>query len=148
MDALPKVFAGFLVNIGIFLIAEVLILVLALVLAAMRSLKDPVFFPLRLFAIVYIDLFRGLPSILIIYVLGLGIPALGLPGVTNRRLRLGDRGAGPGVDRVRGRGLPGGHRLGPSQPGGSGPLAGPVRLPGVPVRGPAAGRSGASSRRC
>ena len=51
-------------------------LVFALVLAVMRSLKDPVFFPFRLFAIVYIDLFRGLPSILIIYVLGLGIPTL------------------------------------------------------------------------
>ena len=80
--ALPKVFAGLLVNIAIFLIAEALILVWALVLAAMRSLQDPVFFPIRLFAIVYIDLFRGLPSILIVFVLGLGIPALGLPGVT------------------------------------------------------------------
>lgn len=80
--ALPKVFAGLLVNIAIFLIAEALILVWALVLAAMRSLQDPVFFPIRLFAIVYIDLFRGLPSILIVFVLGLGIPALRLPGVT------------------------------------------------------------------
>ena len=83
MIALPKVFAGLLVNIGIFLIAEVFILIWALVLAAMRGLQDPVFFPLRLFAIVYIDLFRGLPSILIVFVLGLGIPALGLPGVSN-----------------------------------------------------------------
>jgi polar amino acid transport system permease protein len=81
--ALPKVFAGLLVNIGIFLVAEVLILIWALVLASMRSLQDPVFFPIRLFAIVYIDLFRGLPSILIVFVLGLGIPALGLPGVSN-----------------------------------------------------------------
>ncbi len=81
--ALPKVFAGLLVNIGIFLVAEALILVWALVLAAMRSLQDPVFFPIRLFAIIYVDLFRGLPSILIVFVLGLGIPALGLPGVSN-----------------------------------------------------------------
>jgi polar amino acid transport system permease protein len=79
---LPKIFAGFLVNMGIFLIAQVLVLMFALVLAVMRSLKDPIFFPFRLFAIVYIDLFRGLPSILIIYVLGLGIPALGIPGLT------------------------------------------------------------------
>jgi polar amino acid transport system permease protein len=81
--ALPKVVAGLLVNIGIFLIAGAFILVWALVLAGLRSLQGPVFFPLRLFAIVYIDLFRGLPSILIIYVLGFGIPALGIPGVTN-----------------------------------------------------------------
>ncbi len=82
-SALPKIFAGLLVNIAIFLIAEAFILVWALVLAALRSLQGPVFFPLRLFAIVYIDLFRGLPSILIIYVLGLGIPALQIPGLTN-----------------------------------------------------------------
>jgi polar amino acid transport system permease protein len=42
-----------------------------------------VFTPVRLFAIIYIDLFRGLPSILVIYILGFGIPALGIPGLTN-----------------------------------------------------------------
>jgi polar amino acid transport system permease protein len=78
----PKIFQGFLVNLGIFAITQVLVLVLALFLAAMRSLRDPVFYPFRLFATVYIDLFRGLPSILIIYVLGLGIPALQIPGLT------------------------------------------------------------------
>ncbi len=82
-QTLPKIFAGFLVNMSIFLVAQAMVLVFALILAAMRSLKDPVFFPLRLFAIVYIDLFRGLPSILIIYVLGLGIPALRIPGLTS-----------------------------------------------------------------
>jgi polar amino acid transport system permease protein len=81
-EAFPSVFRAFLYNIQIFLVAEVLILIWALVLAALRSLKDPAFFPFRLFAIVYVDLFRGLPSIIIIYTLGFGIPALGLPGVT------------------------------------------------------------------
>lgn len=80
-DAFPKVFAGLLINLAIFAVAQVFILIWALVLATMRSLEDPVFFPLRLFAIMYIDLFRGLPSIIIIYVLGFGIPALRLPGV-------------------------------------------------------------------
>lgn len=80
--ALPRVFAGLLVNVSFFLVAEALVLVFALVLAAMRSLKGPVFMPIRLFAIIYIDLFRGLPSILIIYILGFGIPALGIPGLT------------------------------------------------------------------
>jgi polar amino acid transport system permease protein len=81
-EAWPSVVRGFLLNLQIFLIAEVLILVWALVLAILRSLKGPVFFPFRLFAIVYIDLFRGLPSILIVYVMGFAIPALGIPGVT------------------------------------------------------------------
>jgi len=79
----PKIFAGLLVNITFFVLAEALVLVFALVLAGMRSLKDPVFTPFRLFAIVYIDLFRGLPSILIIFILGFGIPALQIPGVTS-----------------------------------------------------------------
>ncbi|MCY7418030.1 MAG: amino acid ABC transporter permease [Chloroflexi bacterium] len=83
LETQPKIFAGFLVNLGIFLVAQALVLIFALLLAVMRSLKDPVFFPFRAFAIVYIDLFRGLPSILIIYVLGLGIPALRIPGLTS-----------------------------------------------------------------
>ena len=65
----------------IFLIAEVFILVFALVLAVLRSLPGPVFFPLRALAIVYADLFRGIPTILVIYILGFGAPALGLTGI-------------------------------------------------------------------
>src|SRR4029078_12780025 len=62
----------------IFCIAEVLILVFALFLAVLRSLPGPVFFPLRALAIVYTDLFRGIPTILVIAMLALGAPALGL----------------------------------------------------------------------
>ena len=69
-------------NIQLFLLGEVLILVLALALAMMRSLPGPIFFPLRLVSVAYIDFFRGVPSILVIYILGFGIPGLRLPGVT------------------------------------------------------------------
>ncbi len=65
----------------IFLIAEAFILVFALFLAVLRSLPGPVFFPLRALAIVYADLFRGIPTILVIYILGFGAPALGLAGM-------------------------------------------------------------------
>ncbi len=82
-DSFPDVAAAFLVNVRIFLMAEVLILVVALLLAVMRSLPGPVFFPFRLMAVIYIDFFRGVPGLLVIYLLGLGIPALRLPGVTN-----------------------------------------------------------------
>ncbi len=71
----------FLVNVQLFLVAEVLILVLGLVLAVLRSLPGPVLFPLRAFATVYADVFRALPGILVIYILGFGIPGLGLAGV-------------------------------------------------------------------
>ena len=54
---------------------------LALGLAILRSLPGPVFFPIRAIAIVYTDLFRGIPTILVITLLGLGAPALGLSWV-------------------------------------------------------------------
>jgi polar amino acid transport system permease protein len=47
----------------------------------MRSLPGPVFFPLRALAVVYTDLFRGIPTILLIFILGFGVPGLGLSGV-------------------------------------------------------------------
>jgi polar amino acid transport system permease protein len=79
-EAAPKIIAAFGRNVVLFLLAEVFVLILGLVLAVLRSLRDPVFAPLRGFAIVYVDVFRGLPGILVIYVLGLGLPALGLTG--------------------------------------------------------------------
>jgi polar amino acid transport system permease protein len=74
----PEVARAFLLNVKIFSIAEALILVFALFLAILRSLPGPVFFPLRALAIVYADLFRGVPTILVIAMLGFGAPALGL----------------------------------------------------------------------
>jgi polar amino acid transport system permease protein len=87
--ALPKLLPAFVKNIALFLIAEVFILTLSLLLAVMRSLPGPAFFPFRLMAVVYIDLFRGVPSILVIFLIGLGVPALQLPGVTNDVFVLG-----------------------------------------------------------
>ena len=71
----------FLVNIRLFLIAEVLILVFGLVLAVLRSMPGPVLFPLRAMATIYADIFRALPGILVVYILGFGIPGLGIAGV-------------------------------------------------------------------
>jgi polar amino acid transport system permease protein len=69
-------------NVQLFLLAEVFILALAMLIAVMRSLPGPVFFPLRLMAVAYVDLFRGVPSVMVIFLLALGVPALQLPGVT------------------------------------------------------------------
>ncbi len=74
----PEIAHAFKLNVKIFTIAEVFILVFALFLAVLRSLPGPVFFPLRALAIVYADLFRGIPTILVIAMLGFGAPALGL----------------------------------------------------------------------
>jgi polar amino acid transport system permease protein len=78
---LPDVVGHFWVNVQLFGIAEVLILVVGLVLAVLRSLPGPVFFPIRLLATIYVDLFRAIPGVLVIYVLGFGIPGLGIAGI-------------------------------------------------------------------
>jgi len=80
-ESLPKILSKFLVNIQLFLVAEVLILVFGLLLAVLRSLPGPVFFPLRLMATVYVDVFRALPGILVILMLGIGIPALEIEAI-------------------------------------------------------------------
>ena len=79
--SLPKVVEAFGTNVALFVIAEVLILPFALVLAILRGLPGPVFFPLRLLSTLYVDFFRAVPGLLIIALLGFGIPALDLPGV-------------------------------------------------------------------
>ena len=80
-STLPEIARAFLLNCKIFLIAECLILPFALLIAVLRSLPGPVFFPLRALAIVYADFFRGVPTILVIYILGFGVPGLQLSGV-------------------------------------------------------------------
>jgi polar amino acid transport system permease protein len=77
----PGVLRAFRRNIELFLIAEPIILAFALVLAVMRSLSGPVFFPIRLLSMLYVDFFRGVPTILVVYLLGFGIPSLQIPGL-------------------------------------------------------------------
>ena len=77
-DSFPEILDAFWVNVKLFLTAEAIILPAALFLAVLRGLPGPVFFPIRALAIVYADLFRGLPTILVIFMLGFGMPALGL----------------------------------------------------------------------
>ena len=77
---------GFWLNVYMFLIAQVLILFFALVLAMIRALRGPAFFPLRALVVVFIDLIRGVPIILLILLLGFGVPALQLRGVPNSAL--------------------------------------------------------------
>jgi polar amino acid transport system permease protein len=83
-ETTPSVATSFLKNVQMFLIAEVLILVLALVIAIIRLTPGPVFFPLRLVAVVYTDFFRGIPLLLVIYIFGFGIPGLEIRGVSDQ----------------------------------------------------------------
>lgn len=80
-DSLPEIARAFVLNIKIFTIAEVFILIFALLLAVIRSLPGPAALPFRLLGIAYADFFRGVPTILVIAMLGFGAPALQLQGV-------------------------------------------------------------------
>ena len=75
-EAWPKVVDGFWLNVKMFLIAEPIILAFGLLLAVLRLTKNPVLFPLRAFAIGYIDLFRGIPFIIVLFLVGFGVPTI------------------------------------------------------------------------
>ncbi len=75
-QALPAVAKGLWLNIQILFFAVIGVAILAMFLATLRSLRGPVFFPLRFLAAAYTDLFRGMPFLIVLYLIGFGIPAL------------------------------------------------------------------------
>lgn len=81
--SMPGLLEAFLLNVKIFLIAEPIILVFSLLIALTRTLRSAIFLPLRVLATIYVDVFRGVPTILVIFLLGFGMPALRLQGVPN-----------------------------------------------------------------
>ena len=76
LRALPKVWDGFLVNLQVLAFSVVTVAVFALLIAVARTLRQPVFFPLRALAAGYTDLFRGLPFIIVLYLIGFGVPTV------------------------------------------------------------------------
>ena len=80
-ESFPDILEKFATNVKLFLVAEVFILAWGLVLAVMRSLPGPVFFPLRFLSAAYTDIFRGIPTILLVFQHGFGMPGLQHPGV-------------------------------------------------------------------
>ena len=81
--SLPDVWRGFIVNVQLFAWAMLVIPVLSLLVAVLRSFRGPVFFGVRLLSIIFTDVLRGIPTILLILLLGFGVPALDLSGVPN-----------------------------------------------------------------
>ena len=80
-ESFPAILEGFWLNVKMFLIAEPLILVLALAVALARQARAAWLLPVRLLAVLYTDLFRGIPTILLVVLFAFGMPALGLQGV-------------------------------------------------------------------
>jgi polar amino acid transport system permease protein len=88
-DAFPAVLDGFWLDVKLFLIVEAAVLVLGLVVALARISRTPALFPLRLLSALFVDVFRGIPTILVVYLIGFGVPALMLSGLPTDPVVLG-----------------------------------------------------------
>jgi polar amino acid transport system permease protein len=88
-ESLPEIAEGLWLNLQVLLIAGALVLVVGLLVALTRTLRGPALAPLRIVATIYVDLFRGMPLIIVLYLVGFGVPALRLQGVPTSPLILG-----------------------------------------------------------
>jgi polar amino acid transport system permease protein len=85
----PDILQGFWLDVRLFVLVEIAVLVLGLAIALCRTSTAPALAPLRLLSAVFVDLFRGIPTILVVYLIGFGIPALELSGLPSDPVLLG-----------------------------------------------------------
>jgi polar amino acid transport system permease protein len=83
-DSFGTVSSGFWLNVKLMLLAEALVLVFGLAIAVIRSLPGPALAPLRIVALIYTDVFRGVPLLLVIFIVGFGLPALQLSVISDQ----------------------------------------------------------------
>ncbi len=83
-DSFEPIVKGFWLNVKLMLVGEAFVLVLGLLVAVVRSLPGPVLAPLRIVALIYTDVFRAIPLILVIFMVGFGLPALQLDFISDR----------------------------------------------------------------
>ncbi|MDC7803436.1 amino acid ABC transporter permease [Microbacterium laevaniformans] len=76
LQSLPKIWEGFLINLQVLGLSLVTVSAVALLIAVLRTARGPVLFPLRVLAAAYTDLFRGLPFIIVLYLIGFGVPTI------------------------------------------------------------------------
>jgi polar amino acid transport system permease protein len=88
-DSFPEVLEGFWLDVKLFIVVELVVLIVGLAIALVRTSRAPALFPLRLLGTVYVDLFRGFPTIILIVLVGFGLPALRLEGLPTDPLVLG-----------------------------------------------------------
>lgn len=80
IESFPEVLRGLWLNIQVLFFATLLVAFFGSLLAVSRTLRGPVFAPLRIGSAIYTDFFRGIPLLLVLYIVGFGIPALGFTG--------------------------------------------------------------------
>lgn len=78
VQSLPRILEGLLLNLRVLIFTTICVVFFGLLLALLRTLRNPIFFPLRIFAHGYVDFFRGMPLIIVLYIVGFGIPGLRL----------------------------------------------------------------------
>ncbi|WP_180357898.1 amino acid ABC transporter permease [Streptomyces sp. NP160] len=88
-QSFPLVLEGLWLNVRVLVVAAVCVLVVGLVVALLRTLRGPVWAPVRIVATAYTDVFRGLPLIVLLYIVGFGVPGLRLQGVPTSAVVLG-----------------------------------------------------------
>lgn len=88
-NSFPDVLRGFWLDVKIFVVVEAVVLVTGLLIAVIRTSKGAAFFPFRAAAVVYVDVLRGVPVVLAVYLIGFGVPALGLTGLPTDVVVLG-----------------------------------------------------------
>jgi polar amino acid transport system permease protein len=88
-DSFPEVLDGFWLDVRLMVLVELAVLAAGLLIALLRTSLAPALFPLRLLSTVFVDLFRGIPTILLVYLIGFGIPALELSGLPTDPVVLG-----------------------------------------------------------
>jgi polar amino acid transport system permease protein len=76
-DVLPALPSAFWLDARMFLDVEAVVLVLGLLIALVRTVRVPVLFPLRLVSAAFVDVLRGVPLLILLYLVGFGVPALG-----------------------------------------------------------------------
>jgi polar amino acid transport system permease protein len=86
VESFPSVRRGFFLNVKLMLAAEAMVLVWALVVALLRLAPGRAGAPVRFLAVAYIDIFRGLPALLTIYLVGFGAPIAGVPWLGHQSL--------------------------------------------------------------
>jgi len=88
-DSFPDVAKAFWLDIKMFCVIEVAVLIVGMVIALVRTSRAAALFPVRMLAAVFVDVFRGVPVILLVYLVGFGIPALELSGLPSDPIILG-----------------------------------------------------------
>ncbi len=88
-ESFPQVLEGFWLDVKLFVIVEAVVLAVGLAIALLRTSRAPALFPVRLLGTVYVDLFRGFPTIILVVLVGFGVPALRLEGLPTDPVVLG-----------------------------------------------------------